>query len=273
MHVTILGSAAAEGWPALFCTCEACAEALRRGGKNLRRRTSYRLGDAIHVDWGPDTYGACLAFGLPMYTVTDLVVTHAHEDHLTPRELWYRRPGFSQIPEDRLLTVHGSEVVGEALRAGLEDPAYFRVAFRPLEAYCEAPVAGGIHVTPIPASHAEGLGGAFNLIFRQGDRRLLVGNDTGWWAEEVWDFLAGLALDAVILDSTYGPRRDRGGHLGVHEVVEAQQRLLSLGGLGGGCLFVANHFSHNGGWLHEELEEFFAPHGIAVGWDGMVVEV
>ena len=37
-------------------------------------------------------------------------------------------------------------------------------------------------------------------------------------------------------------------------------------------IFVVNHFSHNGGALHEEMEQAMAPHGILVAYDGMTVE-
>ncbi len=60
MELRILGSAAAEGWPAPFCVCPACAQARQRGGKNIRRRTSYQLGESIHIDWGPDSYASMI---------------------------------------------------------------------------------------------------------------------------------------------------------------------------------------------------------------------
>jgi phosphoribosyl 1,2-cyclic phosphate phosphodiesterase len=36
---------------------------------------------------------------------------------------------------------------------------------------------------------------------------------------------------------------------------------------------VANHFSHNGGANYEALCQWFAPHGIEVAYDGMVLNV
>ena len=272
MDLTILGSAAAEGWPALFCSCDACTQALALGGKDLRRRTSYRLGDHVQIDWGPDTYGACLAFGMDTSALTDLVVTHSHEDHFTPRELWYRRNGFSQVPEERTLTVHGSTQVEEALRTELADDAEFNVRFSLLRPFAETALPGGLSVTPIPAAHAEAIGGALNFIFHLNGRHLLIGNDTGWWDTEVWGFLAETPLDVAVMDCTYGNREERRGHLGAPDVAAAKQELLSLGALTEDCRFIANHFSHNGGWLHAELETYFAPHGIEVGYDGMTVE-
>ena len=38
MKLQYLGTAAAEGWPALFCTCDNCARARAAGGKNIRTR-------------------------------------------------------------------------------------------------------------------------------------------------------------------------------------------------------------------------------------------
>ena len=34
--ITIMGSAAAEGIPSRFCSCDLCAEARKRGGEDLR---------------------------------------------------------------------------------------------------------------------------------------------------------------------------------------------------------------------------------------------
>ncbi|MBR4222457.1 MAG: hypothetical protein IKR81_14960 [Victivallales bacterium] len=56
MRLRILGSAAAEGWPAMFCSCPACQKARANGGKDLRRRTAYLLDEDTLIDYGPDIY-------------------------------------------------------------------------------------------------------------------------------------------------------------------------------------------------------------------------
>ena len=272
MRLTVLGSAAAEGWPALFCRCEACARARELGGRDLRHRTSYRVGEWLQVDWGPDTYAASLAFGMDTSLVTDLLVTHSHEDHFTPHELFYRRPGFSQVPENERLRIHGPIGVQQALPTDVEDLERYRLSFARLRPYDTRELPEGLSVTAIPAAHADPSAEALNYILTAQGRCLLIGNDTGWWDDPVWDFLAGMELHVVIMDCTYGPRRQRHGHLGVHEVVEAKQQLEAIGALADGCRFIANHFSHNGGWLYADLVRFFAPHHIEVAFDGMVVE-
>ena len=40
MKLVFLGTAAAEAIPALWCGCNICREARRRGGKDIRRRCS-----------------------------------------------------------------------------------------------------------------------------------------------------------------------------------------------------------------------------------------
>jgi len=39
MEIQYLGTAAAEGFPALFCDCETCKKARNTGGKDVRTRT------------------------------------------------------------------------------------------------------------------------------------------------------------------------------------------------------------------------------------------
>lgn len=275
MELRFLGSAAAEAWPALFCTCEACQKARELGGPNLRRRTSYRLGERTHIDWGPDTCAACISMGLNMASVTDLLVTHSHEDHFTPHDLYYRRPGYSVVPQEMILRVRGPEGVGDRLARAVEDPTLFRLEFQEVPLYSEMEINEDCRATAISAAHGVNIGGAVNYILRAtgSGRRVLIGHDTGWWEEEVWAFLAGKKLDVVVMDCTYGFRAERRHHLGCPDVVEAKQALAACGALAEDCLFIANHFSHNGVWLHQEMVDYFAPHGIEVGYDGMVVNL
>lgn len=274
MQLTFLGSAAAEAWPALFCQCPACLAARRLGGKNLRRRTSYRLGEHIQIDWGPDTAAACLQLGLPTETLTDLVVTHAHEDHWTPHELFYRRRGFSAIPPGSRLTVHGPRGVGDALRADLgEDLEPMGLAFNELQPYQAQPLADGARVTALPAHHAQDIGGAFLYLFEVGAQTLFLAHDSGWWMEEVWTHLATRCLDMVIFDATYVRRACRSGHLGCPDLLEARDRLAAQGSLAPGCRCIANHFSHNGQWLHDEIKAFLQPAGVLTGYDGLVLDL
>ena len=117
----ICGSAAAEAWPALFCNCRCCQEAFARGGKEIRTRTTYHLGDTVHIDFGPDICTQMQRFGLPFDRLKHLLITHSHQDHWLPSELCYRRPGFSVVDEENILTVHGNARVRETLDEAIGD--------------------------------------------------------------------------------------------------------------------------------------------------------
>ncbi|MGQ9525692.1 MAG: MBL fold metallo-hydrolase [Armatimonadota bacterium] len=267
------GTAAAEGWPALFCRCPVCLEARKLGGKNVRTRAAYALGDRIRIDMGPDTMAHSIRYNLALENLQHLLVTHSHQDHWLPSELYYRKPGFSLVPEDAVLTVHGNEHVVGSLRERLGDElGRYRLALNPIKLWEWIDLGDGVSAVPIEADHAQ-QETAVNYVIRANGKTLLQGNDTGWYPEQTWEFLSQLRLDVVLLDCTNGKIDAGRGHMGCSWVVRARDRLAEAGALAENCRFVATHFSHNGGWLHEELEEYFGPHGIEVAYDGMAIEL
>lgn len=268
----ILGTAAAEGWPALFCSCDACLKARALGGKNVRRRTAYQIGETIHIDFGPDSFAQMIEFDLRYDLLQHLLVTHSHDDHLLPQEIMYRHRGFSILPDDAMLTIHGNQQVEERLRSRnfpLEECFVEMRRVRPFEAI---ELSEGVTATAIIADHAGEDEEAVNWVLQREGRTLLQGNDTGVWPEESWEFLAGLRLDVAIIECTYGPNRGGRHHLGAEDVLEVRDRLVEIGALTADTRTIVTHFSHNSGWPHEQYEEFFSPKNIEVAYDGMEIE-
>lgn len=273
MDFLICGSAAAEGWPALFCNCRCCAEAWQRGGKNVRTRAAYQLGDAIRVDFGPDSFAQMLRFRLPFDRLRHLLVTHSHQDHWYPPELFFRRPGFSVVPEENVLTVYGNARVGETLFSGVgSDLARYRLQFQEVRPGEWIDLEEGVRALPLPADHDRNEM-CVMYLFEVGGRYLLQANDTGWFPDATWEQLRETPLDVVVIDSTSGKIDSQHGHLGCSWVVATRDRMLKEGILKPQHRFVANHFSHNGGWLHEDLEAYYGPHGIEVGYDGLRIPI
>ena len=56
MKIKFLGTAAAEGIPALFCDCRVCQNARRVGGKEIKTRSQAIVDDKILIDFPADTY-------------------------------------------------------------------------------------------------------------------------------------------------------------------------------------------------------------------------
>lgn len=272
MRIEILGTAASEGVPAPFCECQICREAARRGGKNIRTRTSLMLGERHKVDLPPDTFLHSLRRAKPFSEVEHLFITHSHPDHFYPDSLRLRAEPFAFIESPRPLHIYGSETVHSIAQESLGSPLPEGLVFHVVELF-QSFTAGEIDVLPVKASHkANEL--CLNYVFTSRGKGLLQAFDTGWYEEDTWDALAGLMLDAVIVECTAGKLNEPPtAHLGVEPLMKFKERLLEQRAVRPQARFIATHFSHIGGMLHEELEEALAPASIEVAYDGMVVEM
>ncbi|MCL4514957.1 MAG: hypothetical protein M1379_05155 [Firmicutes bacterium] len=133
-------------------------------------------------------------------------------------------------------------------------------------------MAGAARVTPLIADHFLGKGAFTYLIEYQG-RAIFYGLDSGWYPEATWEVLRHHRLNAAVIDCTHGSLPSERNHMGVEQVIKVKQALLAQGSAGPETIFVATHFSHNGRFLHHQLEEAFFPHGIKVAYDGMTLEI
>lgn len=280
MKVKILGSAAAECMPALWCECATCKYARQHGGKDLRRRTSYLIDEDILVDLGPDFYWQTTAFAIDLSKITRLFFTHSHLDHLAPVELRWRGEGFSQVAH--LLHVYGDEAIFERMFRELREaehcpltPVDLHLDIHPLQPG-DMVKADDLEVLALPADHAPAEKPLL-FLFRRGGKSLLIANDTGYFPEYAWTLLEGRKLDAVIIDCNGGTHPEYGynrkGHSGAFTDEEIRKRLLGMGCLTQSAPFVLNHFSHNAHCLHHEMAALMEPRGLQVGFDGMEIEL
>lgn len=266
-----MGTAAAEGWPAVWCRCSHCQEARRRGGKDIRTRAGALVDGVLKIDFGPDTYMQALHQGIDLSAVEHLLVTHTHQDHFAPDDLAMRGAGFAHgLPHE--LTVWGGDralAMAQAALAGSRGAGVQLRHVRPFVPFA----AGNSRITPLLADHNPLETCLLYLIERCG-RRLLWGHDSGIFPEETWGYLAGHPpLDGVVLDGTNGPLTFGGGHMGIDDMIAVKQRMLASGIATLDTVFVATHFSHNGGLLHAELEERLRPAGFVVAYDGIRLEI
>ena len=278
MRIQFLGTAAAEGIPALWCECPVCTKAMRDGGKELRRRCSYRIDSDTLVDFGPDAFWQATEFKIDLTKIKRIVFTHPHEDHLNVTDLYWRHtPCFSQVSHP--LRIFGSRSIFRriiscaALDGAAIDFDELQIEVNMLEDAKQV-VDEDLEILPLRADHAPGREAQI-LVLRRNGRAVLLANDTGFLPEESWKALHGVKLDAAVIESTSALRYAdcRHGHMGANCSVAFRDELLKLGCIRKETPVFVNHFSHNGGANHQELVEWFAPHGIGVAWDGMVLEV
>jgi len=284
MKLQYLGTAAAEGWPGLFCNCKQCETARILGRKNIRTRSqavlytnavgSGGVEDILLIDLPPDTYLHCLHHGLRLDRIGHLLITHSHFDHFSPAELTYRSGVYANPAPSFPLNVYGNETVREVYQrvAGCDGVKYHVVEnFRPFE-------AGKFTVTALLATHDRTERCLIYMIEHEG-KRMLYGNDTGIFPEETWQYISGKPFDLVSLDCTHGINKEGNNHMGIPDVLEVKRRMEILGCLkagksgGAGSKVVLNHFSHNDGPYYDAMLDVAADYSLEVSYDGGVWDI
>lgn len=280
MILKYFGTAAAEGIPGMFCTCEVCRESLRLGGKNLRTRSQALVDGRLLIDFPPDTYDHMLRGGLDLPSIKALLLTHAHQDHLYASDLENRKPGFAYVDDTEhthtdplriYATAAAMEFVRRDDKGALEEHDVIKL--REIEAFAPFMV-DDFSVTALIADHDKRVGPVFYSISRAG-KTMLYANDTGYFPDETWAYLeqAGPRFDFVSLDCTGMIRQNyRHGHMGLECNAEVRDRLLAIGCADEKTTFCVHHFSHNGGLTHEPLVEAAKQYGFLVSYDGMEIK-
>ena len=273
MQITYYGTAAGEGWPGVFCQCPLCQSARRMGGKNIRTRSQALINDNLLLDLPPDNQLHSLCYGLDLGKVRALLITHSHSDHFYPEDLEFLREPYSHTYRGQM-QIYGNDAVGRGIvrtcggTGGKED----RFQFYEAEVN-ETFTVLDYTVTPLRATHAQGEKCLFYHI-AQGDRSLLYAHDTGAFTQENLDCLARQPgkLSLVSLDCTSQMHRDGQYHMGLADAAAQKEKLLALGLADADTVWVVNHFSHNGGWLHDEITEQARKYGMIASYDGMPVK-
>lgn len=277
MKVKFLGTIAAEGMPAVFCNCKYCKEAARRGGKDIRTRTQILVNEDVLVDFPADTYLHKIRDGLDLSKVRYLLITHSHQDHFYPQDLFTRGTYNAYDMVEPTLDIYCNQAVkdvfDEAAEGKIEKEIADGMKWHVVSEF-ERIQTERYEFFSLKGRHSPKENALFFLI-KQGDKAFLQCNDTGLLYEEDYEFLSslGVKIDVVALDSTMGAQnKTYFGHMTVQECIQTAERMRKSNFVKPTTRFVVTHFSHNGLLLHEDYEKICAPHGIEVAYDGMEME-
>jgi phosphoribosyl 1,2-cyclic phosphate phosphodiesterase len=271
MKLLFLGTAAAEGFPAIFCNCPACQEARLLGGKNIRFRSALLVNTDLLIDFGPDLLAASQRFNAPLWAVKTGLVTHAHEDHYYLDNFGNRQEAFTgktDLPTLRLFTPPDAAAMLVKMFPDLDAVHMAVHSVKPFEEWD----CSGYHFTSLKAYHAiDSLDCLFYAV-AEGEHSFLYATDTGPFPAETWQALAGRSFDAIILEETLGSGKWT-QHLGFDTFLDHVKRFRAEGMLKPGGRIIAHHMSHSANPTHAKLEAIFTPHGVEVAYDGMVVDL
>ena len=277
MKVLVMGTAAYERVPAMFCKCPACMHALKFGGKNVRTQAQVLIDDVLLVDFGQDNYLHFLKHQKDYTKLQALLVTHSHQDHFMPDELEMTRVPFTDRDLSEPLQVFGNAECKNKF-SGLTRKTVCN--YTVLKPYDTVQVKG-YTVTALPASH--GTTGPLCYIIQKDGRTLLYNNDSALFDPEVYGFIKEkkFRFDAVLADCTYAMQDIRfgGSHMSLHDNGVHRDRLEAIGAVCPDTRWIITHFSHNGlvldgkGLSAEDMEKIAADRGMYSAHDGMEFEV
>lgn len=278
MRIKFLGTAAAEGWPAVFCRCEYCNKAREKGGRNIRTRSQSLINDNLLIDFPVDTYYHMLLNNLDLSAVKYLLITHSHMDHFAPFDLHMRSTNYyAHNLTEETIYMYGSEAVLERYKKAQavygDEPKNIGVETNFLPLY-NPTVLDNYTVTALKANHAPDQVAHVYLIEQNG-KRILYLHDTGKVFDEVYDYLKKekIRVDLVSFDCTYGALKTGGGHLGLNTCAEEKDRLLKEGVADNNTIMIVNHFSHNGIATYDEMVPLAKELGFETAYDGMEIEI
>lgn len=278
MKLTYYGTAAAEGFPALYCHCEACEKARKLGAKNIRTRSQALVNDDLLIDFPADTYMHELFYGLDLRTIKNIIITHDHDDHLYVNDLCKRTQPDALFPngvDKKPINIYasrcsGKEIKKEVAKKTLKDSEVLRYHdIKPFNSY----EIGDYLITPLKASHAPGHE-ALIYIIKQGDKTILYANDTGYFLDETWKYIekSGIVFDLVSLDCTLEIGDNYENHMGFDNCVRVKERMLKTNA-NDKTIFVINHFSHNCKVVYDDFVSIAAQEGFLVSYDTFEITI
>lgn len=115
-----------------------------------------------------------------------------------------------------------------------------------------------------------------NFLFPGRDEsRILIATSTAGWPEESWELLRGRRSTSPSSKSAWESacrtQRSAGFISARRPPIAFRDRLAELGAVTASTQVAVTHISHHVGATHEELEAYFRPYGMLVGYDGMLL--
>lgn len=227
----------------------------------FRRNAAALLNGSLLLDCGPMIWNFAETHPSALDGVTDVLVTHDHEDH-------FDVPALLRLSETRRIRV-ACDGFARAMIG-----SHSAIDFVPVVPFVPFSV-GGFAVTPVLANHdvvRYGIRQACHYIIRTPDKKtVFYGVDGAWFLQPSWEEMKRRKFDVMVLDCTVGERED--WRLFEHNTIPMlrmmvreidAQKLLARGGQ-----IVASHFART---LHappDETEQILQSFRVRMAYDGL----
>ena len=273
MKIQILGTAAAEAWPAIFCNCDTCQKVRKAKGKDIRSRSSILIDSKYIIDFGPDSYYHSIKYGLDFSELRDVFITHSHSDHFTPTEFEFVCPPFAHNLKEGFITLHGNRHVLDLMKnVVILDKNLLK--YDVVESFKSVVLDTGYTFIPVKASHGNPEEDTVNYIIEKDNKRFLFICDSGWYGKETLDFIKKFTFDCIISECTCGwLDMEPIGHMTYPAVINLKNILINSNSIKENTPFYITHFSHNVGMLHNEMESIACKDNITIAYDGITIDI
>lgn len=278
MKIQFLGTAAAEGVPAMFCDCQSCRNIRALGEAEFRTRTQVLIDGELSVDFPPEAYAHSLKFGVNLSALKYIFVTHSHMDHFYAHDFILRGYRYASGFFSPLQIYGNSEVAAvfaECTRREMKPSVAPNVQMNVISPYMRYAVSDYTLLT-LPAVHSR-TEQAMLFYIERGDKGYLHLHDTALPDDGLYNFLRenNAHAQAVALDCTYAARTGipRPRHMNIEDCAHVMQKLKAAGVCDDDTKFIITHFSHNSNPLRANLKELEMSYGVTAAYDGMEIEV
>lgn len=253
MNICFLGTGAADFSPLLETDFK------EKLDKNARRSSAVLVNETLLIDCGPHTLDSFRIQGLDCSKVTDLLVTHFHDDHHDRSNI-------------ELLAKECKQPLRMWYRADARPLPMENVEFHPVK-HRESFQAGAYCVTALDANHT-----AFPLhydIERDGEK-LFYGCDGAWFLNDTFYAMMHREYACMILDGTVG---DYSGdyRIGEHNSIPMirlmtdsfrTQDVIAPSGV-----ICISHLARTLHRPHEETAEYLETEGYTIACDGLNIKI
>lgn len=261
-NILFLGTGAAD-WPETIPPEQDYA-----GNLNWRRLSSALINGHMLIDCGPSTLNALETFNVDPGSITDILITHTHEDHLSPGilrtladkrqgqaaiRLWAHSGAICRIPKSSSLELH-------ALKCGVS----FKI--------------GEMYIKPLEANHVvdETHEKPLNFLFKTRSKEWLYATDGAWFLKPTWLELRKARLDAIVFDATIGEIEDD-RRIFDHNSLPMIRLMLSTfrryNVLKEDAYVLLTHMARTLHPHHDEVKKALASQRIIPAYDGLIISL
>lgn len=237
---------------------------------NGRRGSTLLIDGSVLIDVSFQSFDYSQKLGLDTSAITDIFITHTHDDHYAPSSLMkYAAVSKAKI---NLWCHHGAI---EHLLLSAEEAEKINIC--PLEVG-QAVETNDMKVLPLAANHT--VGGSeqpLHYIMEKNGKKLFYGCDGGWFLNKTWGAINLQKPDAAVLECTVGdhPSDKRIGGHNTMPMVKILAHALRENIMPENGVILASHLGNqlHDYMSHEEIAKKLSDIGVVASYDGMSIEI